>query len=118
MVKTDIKNRERIKNIIFVIVILVLIMIIVVMSSMVKSRDSNYVFNSSDFENIMVIGLSEYASSYDVDSPSIVYFGSNDDEKSHEQLKILNDLAGEYDLLIEYIDVLELVDSEKERLKE
>ena len=116
------KNKEKIKsnyaNIIFIIVSILILILIVILSLQTekKSNPDFSNFNISEFENITTIGINEFQASLETDTLSIFFFCSNEDRKCYDELKNLNEIAKENNLIIEYINVLELVDLEKEQL--
>jgi len=115
----NVKNKSPMyKNLIFVVVTLLIIVIIVILSlNLSKDKKSNFMaFNSAEFANLSVIGIAEYQASLNFDGISIIYFGSNESEECYKQLKELDKIAKDYNLIIEYINVLELVEEEKKQL--
>lgn len=113
------KEKQQPKNnIIFIVIIIIILLIIVALSLKTNSKNNNgiYTFNSTEFTNISVIGMGEYQASLNFNGTSIIFFCSNEEESCYKELKELDKIAKEYSLIIEYINVLELVDSEKEIL--
>lgn len=120
------KNKKKIKtnsktnylNIIFIIISILIILLIFFLSLQPQKKSNSGIFNLnvSEFENINTIGINEFQASLEIDTLSIFFFCSNEEKKCYEELKILNDIAKENKLTIEYINVLELVDLEKEQL--
>ena len=112
-------NKNNKSNIVFIFLALAVLIVIVIVSLTIKpkSKDDIYDFRSDEFEHITSIGVGEFEASFQIDELSIIFFCSNESRECHEELTTLNDLAGENKLSVEYINVLELVDSEKEYLK-
>jgi len=115
------RKKEKIKknnNIIIILISVILIIIIFFISSKLEKKDNNEIFNfnSSEFKNITMIGLYEYQASLNFDGTSIIFFCSNEDKECYEELKILNSLSSDIGISIEYLNVSELVETEKEQL--
>ena len=106
-------------NIIFIIGSFFIILLIIFLSLQPskKSTSDPFNFDLSKLENTNVIGINEFQASLEIDDLSIFFFCSNEEKKCYEELKILNDIAKENNLTIEYINILELVEVEKEQLK-
>lgn len=111
-------KKQQQKNIIFTIVIVVILLIIITLSLITNTKNNNdiYTFNSTEFVNVSVIGIGEYQASLSFNGTSIIFFCSNEEKSCYKELRELDKIAKEYKLIIEYINVLELVDSEKEVL--
>ena len=122
-IKTN-KNKEKkeknYSSIILVIITILIIILIFFLSSQTGKKPSNssgiFTFSSTEFESITASGVYEYQASIDTDVTSIFFFCSNEDKDCYNELSTLNKIAKENNLNIEYINVLELVDSEKENL--
>lgn len=112
------QKKQQQKNIIFTIVIVIILLIIIALSLKTNQKNNNdiYTFNSTEFTNISVIGIGEYQASLSFNGTSIIFFCSNEEKSCYEELQELDKIAKEYSLIIEYINILELVDSEKEVL--
>lgn len=119
--KFKIKKEDYIKNLIFILLVLILIIIIFVLSlnnQAKRDADEVYNFNITEFENITPIGINEYIASLNFDGASIIFFCTNESKDCYHELTSLNSIAKENNLYIEFINVLELADSEKKQLKE
>lgn len=112
------ENTNNIKNIILILVAIIAIIVVFVLSTTLGPKGNNIInnFNVSDFKNVAVIGIGEYKASFAFEGASIIFFCSNEEEKCYDELKDLNDIAMENDLTIEYLNVLELVETEKNEL--
>ena len=109
---------ETIKNIAFSFSIVVALMLIIILSLMSNNK-KNSDFHSLDitnFSNISVIGVNEYLASLNFNGTSIIFFCSSEEEACYDELNELDKIAKQYNLIIEYVNVLELVESEKEIL--
>ncbi len=107
--KKDHTNKKR--EVIFGILIVLSLIATIFLSFVVSPGNNNA------YPHINHIGVAEFRSSYNVDVTSIIYFGNGEIDESNEELKVLDDVAKEYDLMIEYVNVAELVPQEKEELK-
>ena len=112
------QKQQQQKNIIFTIVIVIILLIIIALSLKTNQKNNNdiYTFNSTEFTNISVIGIGEYQASLSFNGTSIIFFCNNCKGTWHFSIHQLDKIAKEYSLIIEYINILELVDSEKEVL--
>lgn len=112
------KKQEK-TNIFFIAGLIILLVIIIVLSLTLGSKNSpiELPFETSSFQNISSIGVNEYKVSLNYEGTSIIFFCSNEKQGCYDELKALNEIAKEKELIIEYINVDELVESEKEDLK-
>ena len=79
-----------------------------------KTEPNIYNFNPEEISsNITAVGLEEFKASINTKSDSIFLFCSNEERKCYEQLQALSSL----NINIEYLNVLELTNSEKDELK-
>lgn len=111
-------KKDRNKNIIFIAVILLVLIVIIVLSFNLNNKSSNIKlpFSSSEFKNISVIGIQEYQASLNFDGTSIILFCNNEVKACYDELKELDKIAEEHKIIIEYVNVAELVESEKTEL--
>ncbi len=79
-----------------------------------KTNEKVYNFNPREISKVNGIGVQEFEASMATMSDSVFLFCSNEDEKCYQMLVDLHSLGKDE---IEYLNVLELVDSEKELLK-
>ena len=116
--KKQIKKTEK-NNVFLILGLIILLVVIIVLSLTVGSSKTpvELPFTTSSFENISIIGINEYKVSLNYDGTSIIFFCSNEKQGCYDELKALNEIAKEKELIIEYVNVDELVDSEKEELK-
>lgn len=113
-----ITKEKFISNLLIFISVIILI-IVIILSTMIKPKEdslNNNPFDISNFSNVTVIGLMEYFSSFNYQGDSIIFFCSNEEDKCFDELSDLSTIAKEYNLNVEYVNVPELVDSEKEEL--
>lgn len=112
------EKANNIKNIILIIGVVLVILIIFILSIQMGPKGNHVVnnFSISDFENVTAVGIGEYKASFAHDGASIFFFCSNEEEKCYDMLKDLNDYAKDNELMIEYLNVLELVEEEKNEL--
>jgi hypothetical protein len=105
-------------NIVFIVIIAIILLLIIALSLKTNSKNNGniFTFNSTEFANISVIGIGEYQASLNFNGTSIIFFCSNEEKSCYEELKELDEIAKKHSLIIEYINILELVDSEKEIL--
>ena len=116
--KKQIKKTE--KNNVFLIAGLTIILVIIIVLSLTVGNRKPPVelpFTTSTFEHVSSIGINEYKVSLNYDGTSIIFFCSNEKQGCYDELKALNEIAKEKELIIEYVNIDELVDSEKEDLK-
>ena len=116
--KKQIKKTEK-NNVFLILGLIILLVVIIVLSLTVGSSKTpvELPFTTSSFENISIIGINEYKVSLNYGGTSIIFFCSNEKQGCYDELKALNEIAKEKELIIEYVNVDELVDSEKEELK-
>jgi len=108
------KEENNIKNIILITSVIVVVIIIFILSTKIGPKGNNTLnnFSISELENVSAIGIGEYKASFAYEGTSIIFFCSNEEEKCYDELKKLNDIAKDNDLTIEYLNVLELVETE------
>lgn len=112
-------KKEQKSNTILILTLVILLVIIIVLSLTIGSKktSNDLPFSSSEFENISTIGIKEYLASLNYDGTSIIFFCSNEKQECFDELEALDKIAKEKELIIEYINVDELVDVEKEEIK-
>lgn len=112
------KKENNIKSIVLIVLSIIMVIIVFILSTKLGPKGNKIInnFNISDFENVSAIGLGEYKASFAYDGVSIIFFCSNEEEKCYDELKDLNLVAKENKLTIEYLNILELVEDEKNEL--
>ena len=112
-------KKSTIKNLIFIFVVIFIIGIIFILSNNTNKKDNSgfFYFNTSEFSNITAIGLPEYQASLNYEEKSIIFICSNESNDCYNTLKNLNSVAKDKNISIEYLNILELVEEEKNELK-
>ena len=101
-------------------VVLPAVLMIFFLYIMVKGSEENnsttpeiYNFNPEEISsNITAIGVEEFKASMNTKSDSIFFFCSNEEKKCFQELQDLKD----FNINIEYLNILELTDMEKDEL--
>ncbi len=111
-------KKTTIKNLIFIFIVIFIIGIIFILSNNTNKKDNNglFYFNTSEFSNITAIGLPEYQASLNYEYKSIIFICSNESEDCYNTLNNLNSVGKDKNISIEYLNVLELVEEEKNEL--
>lgn len=111
------KDNNLIKNIIFIIAVIIIICLVFVLSLNIGNKDKNSNFDISEYTNITSIGLYEFEASFNHDGISVFLFCNTEEEKCQNEIKVLDEIGKEKNISFEYLNVIELVDSEIERLE-
>lgn len=108
------EKESNIKNIILIIGAIIVVIIVFLVSTKMGPNGNNIInnFSISEFENVTAVGLGEYKASFAHEGNSIFFFCSNEEEKCYDMLKDLNNVAKDNEIMIEYLNVLELVETE------
>ena len=112
------KDNHIVKNIIYIISTIFIIYVIFIISNNTNKKDNNglFTFDTSSFSNITAIGVSEYEASLNYDGQSVIFVCSNESKDCYNMLEHLNDIGKKNNINIEYLNVLELVEEEKNLL--
>ena len=118
--KKDVKkiDTNTFKNVIFTVVVIGIIFLVFILSSNIGKKDnSNVNFDINEYTNITSIGLYEFEASFNHDGLSLFLFCSTEEVKCQNEIKALDEIGKQYNISFEYLNVIELVDSEIERLE-
>ncbi len=112
------KNNNSLKSIIFVVISFIFIGIIFVLSTKSSQNESPISnFDITSYSNITSIGINEFEASFGHDGISVILFCSNEIRECQNEIIALNEVGKENNIYFEYINVVELVDSEIEQLE-
>lgn len=115
-------KKEVLRNIVFSLVVIIIIVIIMVISFNYHKDSDNpkgaYYFDILEFKNVSPIGIPQFMAIVGSNEDSVTLFCNNEDINCYNELKSLDKIMGDNNKAIEYINVVELVDSEKETLSE
>ena len=109
-VNQNTEKNNNIKNIILIVGVVLVVIIVFLLSTKMGPKGNNVInnFSISEFENVTAVGLGEYKASFAHEGNSIFFFCSNEEEKCYDMLKDLNKVAKDNEVMIEYLNVLEL----------
>lgn len=112
------KNNNCLKNILYIVISLIIIGVIFVLSTNSSQKDSPISnFDITSYSNIVSIGVNEFEASFGHDGMSIVLFCNTEISECQNEIIALNEVGKENNIYFEYINVIELVDSEIEQLE-
>lgn len=117
-VNQNTEKNNNIKNIILIVGVVLVVIIVFLLSTKMGPKGNNVInnFSISEFENVTAVGIGEYKASFAHEGNSIFFFCSNEEEKCYDMLKDLNKVAKDNEVMIEYLNVLELVETETSEL--
>ncbi len=109
--KKAIKTRDKYNNIFFIAIVMIILVVIVLLSFKINSGTP-----TKRYQAVAAIGVNEFEVSLVNGADSIIFFCDSNEIKCYDELTALNELVQEEQLYIEYLNIAELVDEEKEKL--
>ena len=113
------KNKKKQQNILPLIIVIVLILILIFIPVFLSSNKDKkiFTFSTSEFKHITAIGVNEFVATMDDSHKSIIFICNNENKDCYDMLTILDSIADERSIYVEYINVLELTDEEREYMQ-
>lgn len=115
--KNDKKN-----NLIFLVFMVIILLGLVLLSFHIKPKNDKsnelFTFNIADFQYISPIDLEMFKASLYSEETSIIFVCINESGLCYDEVNALNDIAKNYKLNIEYMNILELTNLEIKELQE
>ena len=114
------KDNSKKSNIIFLIFMSIILLVLIFLSFYITPKKKNnnlFTFDITELQYISPIDLEMFKASLHYQGMSIIFLCINESEQCYNEVNNLNFVAKNYQLNIEYMNILELVDKEKDELK-